>query len=629
MNTMSLKNKLSIAASAAILLVGVILTTETYLAAKSRLETNLSQQVDDLGNTFAASVNYWFNSKGSAIKAFQADPSNDIEIVKGLQQTRLSGEFDNVFYARPDGTQLNANGVVLPPGNDDPRKWDWYQKAQANPAEVYVSPPSIAAATGQFVVSLGKAVQQNGQTSAILGVDVTVTELLNQLSKVQLPGDGSAFLINNNGIILVHTEKEQLSQPISKLYPELDFASLSDMKAGQFRLVQHNNRTERVYVSPVSGQNQLLVLVLDDDKVTAPLYTQMWTSIGVLLVVLLISLGGFALMCNALFRPLAVVSQALAKIADGNGDLTQRIPLSNRDEVGQLAANFNKFVDSLHQLIAHVRHQAKDIGDEASQGLRRTKTSVQELGRQQQEIAMVATAVTEMSSATQEIANNAEQTAAAAIQSAESSEAGKSLVNKTRESISHLADGVSEATDVIAQLDRHAQEINGILATIKGIAEQTNLLALNAAIEAARAGEQGRGFAVVADEVRVLSQRTAASTTEIQSTIETLQRTTQKAVGLMAKSQDMASHSVQDALDASAALEEITRAVSSISDMANQIATAAEEQSHVTNEITTNVTAIKDVADELADDAVDAQEDANKLQTHAADLNSKVAHFIL
>ena len=479
------------------------------------------------------------------------------------------------------------------------------------------------------MVSLGKAVQQNGQISAILGVDVTVTELLNQLSKVQLPGDGSAFLINNNGIILVHTEKEQLSQPISKLYAGLDYASLSSMKAGQFRLVQHNNRTERVYVSPVSGQNQLLVLVLDDDKVTAPLYTQMWTSIGVLLVVLLISLGGFALMCNALFRPLAVVSQALAKIADGNGDLTQRIPLSNRDEVGQLAANFNKFVDSLHQLIAHVRHQAKDIGDEASQGLRRTKTSVQELGRQQQEIAMVATAVTEMSSATQEIANNAEQTAAAAIQSAESSEAGKSLVNKTRESISHLADGVSEATDVIAQLDRHAQEINGILATIKGIAEQTNLLALNAAIEAARAGEQGRGFAVVADEVRVLSQRTAASTTEIQSTIETLQRTTQKAVNMMEKSSDMAAHSVQDALDASSALEEITRAVSSISDMANQIATAAEEQSHVTGEITTNVTAIKDVADEIASGAIQAEDDAHKLQRQADDLNGKVAHFIL
>ena len=242
---------------------------------------------------------------------------------------------------------------------------------------------------------------------------------------------------------------------------------------------------------------------------------------------------------------------------------------------------------------------------------------------------MVATAVTEMASATQEIANNAEQTAAAAIQSSERSESGKSLVNKTRESITQLSDDISDATEVITQLDRHAQEINGILATIQGIAEQTNLLALNAAIEAARAGEQGRGFAVVADEVRVLSQRTAASTTEIQSTIETLQRTTQKAVGMMAKSQNMAAHSVQDALDASTALEEITRAVSSISDMANQIATAAEEQSHVTGEITTNVTAIKDVAHELANDSIHAQDDANKLQAHAADLSSKVAHFIL
>ena len=629
MNSMSLKNKLSLAAAAAIMLVGVIITVEVFISAKSRMETGLAEQVGDMGNTFASSVNYWFNSKAAAMKAVQPDPTNEIEIVKSLQQAKVAGDFDNVFYARPDGSQLNANGVVLPPGNDDPRKWDWYQKAAANPGTVYVSPPSIAAATGQFVVSMGKAVQVNGQNTAILGIDVTVTELLNQLSKVQLPGDGSAFLINNNGIILVHTEKDQLSQPINKLYPDLDVGTLQNMRAGEYRLVQHNGITERVYALPVTGQDQMLILVLDDEKVTAPLYNQMWTSIGVLAVVLALSMGAFAIMCAALFRPLGVVSQALAKIADGNGDLTQLIPLSNNDEVGQLAANFNKFVDSLHQLIAHVRNQAKDIGNEATNGLRRTKSSVQELSRQQQEIAMVATAVTEMASATQEIANNAEQTAAAAIQSAESSESGKSLVNKTRESINELSGGVTDATDVIAQLDRHAQEISGILATIQGIAEQTNLLALNAAIEAARAGEQGRGFAVVADEVRVLSQRTAASTTEIQSTIETLQRTTQKAVNMMEKSRDMAAHSVQDALDASAALEEITRAVSSISDMANQIATAAEEQSHVTGEITTNVTAIKDVADEVASGAIQSEDDAHRLQRQAEDLNSKVAHFIL
>lgn len=415
-----------------------------------------------------------------------------------------------------------------------------------------------------------------------------------------------------------------------KLAADLNTAFLEQSSRGdQFQEIQINGQEKLALTVPIPNTEWNILFSLDKATLMDPLYSQLIQQIIIALII-----GGafslaLSLLINYLFRPLKTVSGALQTIADGRGDLTQRIPLSAQDEIGLLATNFNRFVGSLNELIAHIRTLASNIDGEADHGLKRSQSSVRELSRQQQELTMVATAVTEMASATQEIASNAERTAAAAIQSAESSEAGKYLVNKTRESISHLADGVSEATDVIAQLDRHAQEINGILATIKGIAEQTNLLALNAAIEAARAGEQGRGFAVVADEVRVLSQRTAASTTEIQSTIETLQRTTQKAVGLMAKSQDMASHSVQDALDASAALEEITRAVSSISDMANQIATAAEEQSHVTNEITTNVTAIKDVADELADDAVDAQEDANKLQTHAADLNSKVAHFIL
>ena len=129
---MSLKNKLSLAAAAAIMLVGVIITVEVFISAKSRMETGLAEQVDDMGNTFASSVNYWFNSKAAAMKAVQPDPTNEIEIVKSLQQAKVAGDFDNVFYARPDGSQLNANGVVLPPGNDDPRKWDWYQKAAAN-----------------------------------------------------------------------------------------------------------------------------------------------------------------------------------------------------------------------------------------------------------------------------------------------------------------------------------------------------------------------------------------------------------------------------------------------------------------------------------------------------------------
>jgi methyl-accepting chemotaxis protein len=234
-----------------------------------------------------------------------------------------------------------------------------------------------------------------------------------------------------------------------------------------------------------------------------------------------------------------------------------------------------------------------------------------------------------MASATQEIAGNAEFAANTAGDAVRLAVAGQSQVGQSQRSITGLAGEVSDASQTIHELDGHAQQISGILATISGIAEQTNLLALNAAIEAARAGEQGRGFAVVADEVRVLSRRTHDSTAEIQQMIEALQQTTRKAVGGMETSRQLAGTSVEDAEAANLSLGRINEAIGAISDMATQIAAAAEEQTSVTGEISRNTENIRHVSQALAAQAGEEAAQAAQLKSLTERLEQEIGRFRL
>jgi len=404
---------------------------------------------------------------------------------------------------------------------------------------------------------------------------------------------------------------------------------LSNLAASDGARYLLDDRDERLYVIPINHQQEKLVLVLNNGLLLAPLRSSFLHSLATLAIILVLSLLVVNALCVWLLRPLGVMSEGLQVIASGDGDLTQRVPQQSRDEVGDLGRHFNQFVGSLHTLISHVRQQSEQIGEESTSVLHRSIDSAKSLERMQQELTLVATAVTEMASATQEIAGNAERTAVSARQSSESSLKGLQLVRKTQDSIVDLSGEINTATGVVRELSDYSQAITGLLTTIQGIAEQTNLLALNAAIEAARAGEHGRGFAVVADEVRMLSQRTQESTKSIQSTVANIQRITQDAVARMGTSTGLAERSVADAQLAYASLEEITEAVNEISGMSQQIASAAEEQSAVTEEITQNVVTIKTLGEDLVEDSVTAEAQSRSLQDHARDLNSVVARFIL
>jgi methyl-accepting chemotaxis protein len=280
-------------------------------------------------------------------------------------------------------------------------------------------------------------------------------------------------------------------------------------------------------------------------------------------------------------------------------------------------------------MVVKLSHVSSSLSEQSKQTAQHAEERSARIRTQQDEINMVATAINEMAAATQEIAGNADNTAQNSTEAVGACVHGGDQVLQTQSSIKNLEQEVQVATEVIQELEVHGSSINTILSTIQDIAEQTNLLALNAAIEAARAGEQGRGFAVVADEVRVLSQRTHASTQEIQQMIETLQNTTGKAVGIMGDSRQLAETSVSDADSAAVSLTQIQQAVELISDMATQIASAAEEQASVTSEITRNTVGIRDVSNELADEAHDAAGQAAQLSELSHELEQEIQRFKL
>ncbi|TAP39023.1 methyl-accepting chemotaxis protein [Alteromonas sp. KUL49] len=328
--------------------------------------------------------------------------------------------------------------------------------------------------------------------------------------------------------------------------------------------------------------------------------------VSIILVVILITFIG-----GSIVRPIQEIAERMRDIAKGEGDLTRTLPVNGQDEVTRLARYFNEFTDKIRQSLLSIRENISELTIQAESVDNESKNSNHHAQNQHENMLQVAEAMDQMTSQIQEVSVNADTAEKSTSTAREKVQDGANVVENTVEDIRSLTNNIESVSEVVTELARHTDSIGAVLDVIRGIADQTNLLALNAAIEAARAGEQGRGFAVVADEVRTLASRTGQSTDEIQAMIETLQSNAKAAVNAVKVSQQASNVTVEKAISANENLKAADGIMTDISSMSSQIARATEQQAEAANEANSRITALSGAADEsskTADTLADASE---------------------
>ncbi|WP_368881634.1 methyl-accepting chemotaxis protein [Shewanella algae] len=354
---------------------------------------------------------------------------------------------------------------------------------------------------------------------------------------------------------------------------------------------------------------------------------KLWLTLMIVIVITLVTATLILFAAQRTVTPIRNMLDNLNDIAQGEGDLTKRLQVHGEDEIAQLGQAFNRFVDKLQHIIRDVTTATHEVQAASGSIHAQTQAIAAQLANHNNETDQVVTAITEMSSTAQEVAMNTTQVAEATHVASDEVAKAQECVDTSLTEISTLMAEINSAADHIQSLNEQSQKINSVLSVIGGIAEQTNLLALNAAIEAARAGEQGRGFAVVADEVRSLASRTQASTLEINEMLSELHRLVSQAVSAMEESQQSCHRSVESSRLISESLGAVTSSVTSINDMSTQIATAATEQSSVTEEINRNIYAIQGIVAELLHSSEEAARVSQTVSHSGDNLGQLVNQF--
>ena len=595
---------------------------------RSSIQASLQSNLSQASNAAAGNIESWLSGRILLVESLAQNL--ELAIAGGnLQEVISRPVYRSAFLSTYVGVQGDGRFLSSPPtqmaADYDPRTRPWYKDtAQAN--RTLLTAPYVDQITNSLVISPIAPVRgTDGKPFGMAGGDVSLDTLVQIINAIDLGDLGYAFLVSKDGTVLVHPQADLVMKNLRDLYPNtsigLDSKLTEVTQDGQDRLLTFapvKGLPDVQWYVGLSIDKNLAYAALDEFRLSAAIAT-------LIAVALIIALLG--MLIRVLMQPLTTMGKAMEDIARGEGDLTKRLAIQSHDEFGALASSFNRFVERIHASIREVSSATAQVNEVAKLVVNASNSSIVNSDEQASRTNSVAAAINELGAAAQEIARNAADASSQASDARLQAEDGGKVVQQAINAMTDLSGKVVDARGKIEMLAGKTADIGQILEVIKSISQQTNLLALNAAIEAARAGEAGRGFAVVADEVRNLAHRTQESAQEIDKMIEELQIGSRESVTTMTESQRYSEQSVEVANQAGERLGSVTLRIGEIDGMNQSVATATEEQTSVIEALNMDITEINTLNQEGVENLQATLRACADLEQQAARLKHLVDSF--